>query len=1305
MCTLILKCEDAMNILRTLYAKRTGAQWSASFQGNIDGLHDRSIIGWVRKRDEPDAQRVDVFVNDMEIAKNVTANLYRADVKEAGFGSGHFGFECQLPDTIQSGEIEIVIRESDGHRKLLQRRLQLHSKDSHQTDTGEFLISESNATLSGETYATPVLNSSKAPKYDLRIERLTETKLRGWAVDRNDPGRIFPVELWIDEQPFQSLRNDQSRRDLERAQLSKGRGGVAADIPLNLLEPGEHKVTLRLPDGTTEDRIVSTVGHPSGVALDSNVPIPTKTETAIIVPVYNAADDLRVCIKRLVDYTSDCVEILLIDDFSSDPEIQKILREAEQYRNFRTLQNSKNLGFTGTVNRGLELIGRKHAVLLNSDARVTPGWLEGMLRAAAARPRVATVTAMSDRAGAFSAPNMGNENELPPGVDEITYARAFRRRGLGLYPTVPTGNGFCMFVNRACLDEIGGLDAAAFPRGYGEENDFCMRAGRAGWCHLIDDRTYVFHDRSKSFGEAKQDLVLEGRAVIDVRYPEYKNAISVFGRDMKIQTARFQAKKALHDCNDPRTSLPRTLFVVATQTGGTPQTNLDLMEALSDGTDSWLMRCDSRQIVLYHFRENTLQEVRHHELSETLEPIRHVSGEYDKVVADWLEYLDIDIVHIRHIAWHSLNLPKIAKDKGCRVVFSFHDFYTVCPTVKMLRPRNDDPVGGRPGASNKPELWSDVSMPPLTDEWCQFWRDRFDGMLSNCDQFVTTSHSAKSTIIENLPNIDGKRFHVIPHGRDFDEFRNLRVRPHHGTPLRILVPGNISMAKGLGVIRDLLEIDKSELLEIHILGKIDDSHGISHPRLKLHGTYNRNDFARKVASIKPHLGAVFSVWDETFCHTLTELWSVGVPPIVFDFATVAGRVRETGAGWVMPHLDVNELYQEIITTAFDTAEQDRVENAISAWQTGSGAGQSTRLMAAKYQNVYRLAKDLPTLPIVGLVAPTSQTLTSTNASTEIRMWERTRYSHTRQVIYVRMTPNSLLANLKAGELRGAILQRNAIPATLVNDLLEAFKDSKIKYLLDLDDNLLTVPEDKDPTGQHAAYAPKLEQLIRRAEIVTVSTEPLRTHLELLNNRIAVMPNRLSDPLWRGSLKKRVNDGTIRCLYFDSSTHSENLNVILPALEVIASNHSDFRLSTIGIHHETDLPVWMNQLEVPDKIKSYAEFVLWLRSQTEHFDFAVAPLQSSLFNPHKCGLEIIEGAALGLPVLASDLPIYENVCRLIPEARLVKNNKRSWIAAIEAAIKEAKVSGPDRSEIRHAVFPKLAMSSSAREFDQLLLDFI
>lgn len=1302
---------SALNLRRLGGGRRdgNGAYVGVARLGHVDRVADGVIFGWVKDEDNDAPLTVDILLRGAPVVTALTADRHRKDVQDAGFGTGRYGFECTIPDEHLDNIVGalIEVRRSSSGELLLRHVVSSpqHRPERAQVshDTGK--PADKRARKEGSVQpAAPATRPAAVPvDCEAKIEVVTLNGLRGWAVNRASRGQVLSIEVMIDGKPFCTTRNDHPRGDLLKHKVSLGLGGVKLDLPFRHLEPGEHTVSLKLPDGRicSETVVVTETVRP--YPLHQGVARISPAEVAVIVPVYNAAEDVAVCIDRLARFTPPETEILFIDDASPDPAIAGLMDRAERHPGMRVLRNAQNLGFTRTINRGLAEIGRKHAILLNSDARVTPDWLEGMLKAAASRPRVATVTAMSDRAGAFSAPDIGNANELPPGVDEITYARAFRRRGLGIYPVVPTGNGFCMFVNRACLDEVGTLDAEAFPRGYGEENDFCMRAGRAGWTHLVDDRTYVFHDRSKSFGEAKGDLMAAGRAVVDARYPEYKKAIVVFSTGADLQLARFRARQARADCAEARAGLPSVLFVVSTQTGGTPQTNLDLMTGLADGLDSWLLRCDSRELTLSRLEGSKLREIRRHRLDEPVDPIRHRSGEYDAVVRDWIREIGPEIVHIRHLGWHSLSLPRIAKDLGCGVVFSFHDFYTICPTVKLLD-ENNVYCGGTCTASAgecRAELWPAGSLPPLKGRWVDFWKQRFAQVLQDCDAFVTTSDSARARILSQLPGIDPARFHVIPHGRSFTAMHQLRSRPRHGTPLKILVPGNISMAKGLGVIRALLEYDAAGLIEFHVLGKIDTSQGITHPRLIVHGTYARDEFAKRAGATGAHLGAIFSIWDETYCHTLTELWSAGFPALVFDFPTVANRVRESGAGWVLPHDDIAALHARIIALAFDGAEQARADAAVLRWQNGRGQGRTTQLMAAHYLDVYRRATGRPAQrPVIAVVAPASERLDRANASTEIRLWERTRNHLDRDVTYVRMTPAALLANIPDGMVQGAIIQRNAIPLTMVEPLLAAFREKNLGFMLELDDNLLEVPADKDPTGSYRAYAPFLQRMAEQAGLVTVSTLPLQERLARINPATRLLPNLLSESLWRGDLPPRAADGRVTALYMGSRTHQADFDMIVPALERIAARHSDFRLAVIGVH-DAALPAWAERIEVPDPAKSYSQFVPWLKSLSDRFDFALAPLEDTGFNRYKSALKVLDGAALGLPVLASDMPVYRTLSGDVPGLTLVTDTTEDWVTALEAAIAQARTGTTDRAAIRRHVLQTYGLAGSLGEFDRLI----
>ncbi|KGJ23722.1 glycosyltransferase [Paracoccus sanguinis] len=1273
------------NLKRLVSRSLRGSHAAGSNQpGNIDQAAGRLIVGWVKDAASADPITLDLIVDGVKIAEGIVADEHRQDLEAAGIGSGRFGFNWRIPTDgpgLRAGAIVEAVRA--GTREVLLRHvvvspapdgLRHHSRQGVRAGEG---------------------------RWQAKIEHASPNTLRGWAVDRRDRGLVFAIDVLIDGQFYCVARNDEPRGDLMGLGASEGLGGIRVSLPLERLEAGAHSVSLRFPDGETlSEQVVVDESARSYALTEGVLPIAPR-DVAVIVPVYNAADDVETCIERLARFTPPEVEVVFIDDASPDPAIAGLMRHAAARPGMRVLTNAQNLGFTRTINRALEEVGRKHAILLNSDARVTPGWVEGMLVAAASRPRVATVTAMSDRAGAFSAPELGNANTLPPGVDEITYARAFRRRSLGLYPVVPTGNGFCMFVNRACIDEIGALDADAFPRGYGEENDFCMRAGRAGWTNLIDDRTYVFHDRSKSFGDAKTELMAAGRAVVDARYPEYGKAIRVFTTGADLNLARFRARQAMADCASARAGLPAVLFVVATQTGGTPQTNLDLMTALADGLDSWLLRCDSRELTLSRLDGTHVREVRRHRLAEPVDPIRHHSGEYDAVVRDWIREIGPEIVHIRHLGWHSLSLPSIAKEQGAAVVFSFHDFYTLCPTVKLLDGDNLF-CGGTCTATDKvcrAELWDPDSLPPLKNSWVHVWRRLFDDALRVCDAFVTTSDSARARILTHLPGIDPDRFHVIPHGRSFTEMLQVRRRPERGQPLKILVPGNISVAKGLGVIQALLAHDVAEMLEFHVLGTIDTTQEISCNRLFDHGKYARGAFAARAAEIDAHLGAIFSIWDETYCHTLTELWSIGIPAMVFDFPTVAGRVRESGAGWVLPHDDIAQLYDAILRLAFDPAEQDRADAGVRAWQAGRGPGRTTQLMAARYLDVYRGATGRgDRTPTVAVVAPGEGPLDRANASTEIRLWERTRNSLDRPVNYVRMNWSSLLANVRDGEIDGAIVQRNAVPASVVDSLLAAFARRGIRYAFELDDNLLDVPADKDPDGSYRSYAPFMRKLVENAEFVTVSTAPLRDLIAPINPDVRLLPNLLSEPLWRGDLPPRQADGLVRAVYMGTRTHLADFAMIAPALDRIAARNPDFRLAVIGVH-DAPLPHWAERIEILDEAKSYSKFVPWLKSLSGSFDFALAPLEDTAFNRHKSALKVLDGAALGLPVLASDMPVYRDLRNKVFALTLVENSPQAWVAALATAVERAQVGPVDRVAVRKAVLDAFGMSRSLAEFDQ------
>lgn len=257
--------------------------------------------------------------------------------------------------------------------------------------------------------------------------------------------------------------------------------------------------------------------------LKTNVSNPV----TVVIPVYNAPDEVKNCIDSVLKHTTlHDVEVVIINDGSPDPNVDNVLSNYAEKVGLRILQNDKNIGYTKTVNRGLNEAGERDVVLLNSDTIVTPTWLNGLRASAYSKPKIGTITAMSDNAGAFSFPKQGVANPKPVDMTHDAYAMRVIDQTLSCaFPEVPTGSGFCMYIRRDLINQIGVFDEVLFPRGYGEENEFCMRALNAGWKNVVTSWAFVFHVRTASFKGEKDALVKAGVDVVTKRYPDYAKQV------------------------------------------------------------------------------------------------------------------------------------------------------------------------------------------------------------------------------------------------------------------------------------------------------------------------------------------------------------------------------------------------------------------------------------------------------------------------------------------------------------------------------------------------------------------------------------------------------------------------------------------------------------------------------------------------------------------------------------------------------------------------------------------------------------
>ncbi len=229
----------------------------------------------------------------------------------------------------------------------------------------------------------------------------------------------------------------------------------------------------------------------------------------IIICVHDAITDVQSCLESVVRYSNPPYSLILVDDGSAQPT-RSYLEDFALSQAAVLIRNEQAQGYTRAANQGLHASSAAYVILLNSDTIVTPRWLDRMIACCESDPHIGLVGPFSNTASWQSIPNIFNsegdwaENPLPDGFSVADMGQLVATYSGRVYPRISFLNGFCLLIKRALIGEIGYLDEQRFGDGYGEENDFCLRAAKAGWQIAVADDAYVYHAQSRSYSHARR---------------------------------------------------------------------------------------------------------------------------------------------------------------------------------------------------------------------------------------------------------------------------------------------------------------------------------------------------------------------------------------------------------------------------------------------------------------------------------------------------------------------------------------------------------------------------------------------------------------------------------------------------------------------------------------------------------------------------------------------------------------------------------------------------------------------------------
>ena len=273
----------------------------------------------------------------------------------------------------------------------------------------------------------------------------------------------------------------------------------------------------------------------------------------VVIPVYKGLAQTRRCVESvLAARQAQALEVVVVDDASPEPDIARWLDALAAEGRVTLLRNDANAGFVRSVNRGMALHGDRDVVLLNSDTEVANDWLDRLGARAHSDAKIATVTPFSNNATICSYPFEGWQGEIPGGLGLAELDRLFARTNAGRAVDLPTAVGFCMYIRRDALASLGLFDAERYGRGYGEENDFCMRAGKAGWRNVLAGDVFVYHEGSVSFSEERFALQANAGKVLVAAHPEYPAKVHEFlvadpANDLRVAIDNARAERGIEE--------------------------------------------------------------------------------------------------------------------------------------------------------------------------------------------------------------------------------------------------------------------------------------------------------------------------------------------------------------------------------------------------------------------------------------------------------------------------------------------------------------------------------------------------------------------------------------------------------------------------------------------------------------------------------------------------------------------------------------------------------------------------------------
>jgi len=611
-------------------------------------------------------------------------------------------------------------------------------------------------------------------------------------------------------------------------------------------------------------------------------------KVAIVIPVHGKTATVLACLDSVLATAAPRDRIVVVDDASPEQELRRALDRLAESGRVRLIRHARNQGFPASANDGIAAAPGHDVILLNSDTLVPPGWVERLRLACHAAPDIGTATPFSNHASILSYPGPAGSNPTPGRGETLRLDAAARRANGQELVDIPVGVGFCLYLRRECIAATGPLRADVFAQGYGEENDFCLRARALGWRNVAVPGVFVAHLAGTSFGQAGRYLQARNEGLLNKLHPGYDQLVAEFiaadpmaEARRRIDLVRWRAVpraagSAILVTHDEGGGVERQVGIAAARHRAAGLRPIILRPQLLPGTGP-LVVIDGADAGFPN-----LGYALPGEMAALLRVLRATSPR---------------LVEVHHTLHHPPEILDLVARLGVPYEVFIHDYPWFCPQIALVGPTRR--YCGEPNLAGCEACVADAGRVAEEAISIAALRGRSAGFLAAARRIAAPSEDAAVRMRNHFP---GLRPAVVPHEDDGLIPDPAPPQPRDGR-CRVCLLGAIGVHKGYDVLlscaRDAAE--RRLPLEFVVVGHtIDDARLLATGRVFVTGEFKPEEAVALIRAQRASLALLPSVGPETWSFALTELWLAGLTVATFDIGAPAERIRRSGRGLLLP---------------------------------------------------------------------------------------------------------------------------------------------------------------------------------------------------------------------------------------------------------------------------------------------------------------------------------------------------------------------------------------------------------------------